>query len=499
MSPTLFVASLVSCSVPSSSVSSSSHSSSSSRGASPQCGSSDGDVPHPPATPQPTQQSAAALPTKEVAKSSTHSHANGCTPSTTERCAPDTPSSGALVAEYSDSHTPPPPNTSSRPLSTATSRTSPSSLRNPKPPPTPPLPLASLTTELDESSTRIHQATVTAPPAPQSAPEQTTQQATAVQDLPPTGGPRAPSRPPLSALPPTAAPVAMKLDPPPVSHQPVAAASPVAAAAEPPAARPETTTCACPRGCVRVVDIPYHGRPYCSFCAEVSSGGPCRCPEALDHDSQCCPAPEDPGPASEVCARKDPALERRTGLLGGSDPDPLYSNGKRYRGGRPYLEPLSASDQKRRDDNYLEAEDRSECYVCTEPLHPHETGKCGHQRHADILLDCCICNIYDGPESVKPDLDDDDIRRKRPDRQRGMLRAYRELSSRMKPVSGHSAHGDISAGTSEGQSCHEGATCSHSLPVFPMPKRPASVASFRRPPTPRRTPSAPLPLSLPAQ
>ena len=226
MSPTLFVASLVSCSLPSSSVSSSSHSSSSSRGASPQCGSSDGDVPHPPVTPQPTQQSAAALPTKEVAKSSTHSHANGCTPSTTERCAPDTPSSGALVAEYSDSHTPPPPNTSSRPLSTATSRTSPSSLRNPKPPPTPPLPLASLTTELDESPTHIHQATVTAPPALQSAPEQTTQQATAVQDLPPTGGPRAPSRPPLSALPPTAAPVAMKLDPPPVSHQPVAAASP---------------------------------------------------------------------------------------------------------------------------------------------------------------------------------------------------------------------------------------------------------------------------------
>ena len=225
------------------------------------------------------------------------------------------------------------------------------------------------------------------------------------------------------------------------------------------------------------------------------SEGPCRCTETFDHDSPCCLAPDDPGPASAVSSRKDPAPERRTGLLGGSDPDPLYSNGKRYRGGRPYLEPLSASDQKRRDDNYLEAEDRSECYVCTEPLHPHETGKCGHQRHADILLDCCICNIYDGPESVKPDLDDDDVRRKRPDRQRGMLRAYRELSSGRTPASSHLSQGGISAETSGGQSCHEGATCSHPVPAFPMPKRPASVASVSARLT--ATPPAAGPLATP--
>ena len=163
-----------------------------------------------------------------------------------------------------------------------------------------------------------------------------------------------------------------------------------------------------------------------------------------------CPVRCDPGPEAAVGSHQDPSPERRTGLLGGSDPDPLYSNGKRYRGGHPYLEPLSASDQRRRDDNYLEAEDRSECYVCMEPLDPHETGKCGHRRHADILLDCCICNDHDGPDTMKPDLDDDDVRRKRPDRQRGMLRAYRELSSKNTPTSSHISQGSISAPTSVG-------------------------------------------------
>jgi hypothetical protein len=64
-----------------------------------------------------------------------------------------------------------------------------------------------------------------------------------------------------------------------------------------------------------------------------------------------------------VLSPKPPA-ERRTGLLGGSGADPLYSNGKRYRGGAPYTGPLSAQDQRRLDDNYLEADDRAECWIC---------------------------------------------------------------------------------------------------------------------------------------
>ena len=104
--------------------------------------------------------------------------------------------------------------------------------------------------------------------------------------------------------------------------------------------------------------------------------------------------------------------ERCTGLLGGSDSDPLYSNGRPYRGGRPYLGPLSAHDQQRLDDNYLEADDRSECYVCMEPLHPHELVPCEHRRHANILLDCCMCNAHRGPEA-EHDIDDDDVKRRR--------------------------------------------------------------------------------------
>ena len=136
----------------------------------------------------------------------------------------------------------------------------------------------------------------------------------------------------------------------------------------------------------------------------------------------------------EAAPFPEPPAERRTGLLGGSDAHPLYSNGKPYRGGAPYTEPLSARDQRRLDDNYLESNDRSECWICLEPLHPHQLAECGHIRHANILLDCCVCNAHQGPEA-EHDLDDDDVRRKRPDRQRGMLKAYRDLSSSSSPPS----------------------------------------------------------------
>ena len=63
-----------------------------------------------------------------------------------------------------------------------------------------------------------------------------------------------------------------------------------------------------------------------------------------------------------------------------------------------------------------------------EPLHPDQLAPCGHRRHANILLDCCMCNAHQGPET-EHDIDDDNVKRKRPDRQRSMLKAYRELSA----------------------------------------------------------------------
>ena len=62
----------------------------------------------------------------------------------------------------------------------------------------------------------------------------------------------------------------------------------------------------------------------------------------------------------------------------------------------------------------------TECYVCMEPLHPDQLAPCGHRRHANILLDCCMCNAHQGPEA-EHDIDDDNVKRKRPDRQRSML------------------------------------------------------------------------------
>ena len=124
--------------------------------------------------------------------------------------------------------------------------------------------------------------------------------------------------------------------------------------------------------------------------------------------------------------------ERRTGLRGGSG---LYS------GGKPYREPLNASDQKRHDDNYLLPDDGSECMVCLEPLHPFELALCGHPRHSNILLDCCLCNNYLGPDDPH-DLAGPQVRGKRndilPETPR-LLTQYRRLSSNTPSTSsGHS-------------------------------------------------------------
>ena len=132
-------------------------------------------------------------------------------------------------------------------------------------------------------------------------------------------------------------------------------------------------------------------------------------------DTSWIPSPP-PSPVSS-----EPPAERRVGLLGGSDP--LYSNGRPYRGGV-----LSAQERRRLDDNYLEADDRSECWICLEPLHAHQLASCGHRRHANILLECCMCNAHLGPDE-EHDLIDDDVQRKRPDRQRGLLKTYRDLGS----------------------------------------------------------------------
>ena len=175
---------------------------------------------------------------------------------------------------------------------------------------------------------------------------------------------------------------------------------------------------------------PHRSGMLCANCVPTQGDSKCGCLcgecEKHDYNTEASPASPRHTPRSSQHKRSTP--ERRTGLLGGSDADPLYSNGRRYRGGRPYLEPLSAHDQQRLDDNYLEADDRAECYICMEPLHPNQQAPCGHRRHANILLDCCMCNAHRGPEAHH-DVDDDNVKRKRPDRQRNMLRAYRELSA----------------------------------------------------------------------
>ena len=234
---------------------------------------------------------------------------------------------------------------------------------------------------------------------------------------------------------------------------------------------PKTYKCECPNGCSRMMDTEWAGEfgPYCDSCTGVDRD--CQCAQFDDHIFPCCqppvqdvvaslasppasllmdasPEPQcmacDPEafvaavPAADTSPKHSPG-ERRTGLLGGSDPDPLYSNGKRYRGGRPYTGPLSAQDQQRLDDNYLECPDRSECWVCIEPLHPDQLNPCGHRRHANILLDCCMCNDHDGPEAKKPDIDDDDVKRRRPDRQGNLLKLYNNLSSISSKSPGQSA------------------------------------------------------------
>ena len=141
-------------------------------------------------------------------------------------------------------------------------------------------------------------------------------------------------------------------------------------------------------------------------------------------DTAWIPSPP-PSPVSPEPPKRLPT-ERRVGLLGGSGP--LYSNGRPYRGGTPNLGPLSTRERRRLDDNYLEADDRSECWICLEPLHAHQLALCGHRRHANILLDCCMCNAHPGPDG-EHDLDDDEVQRRRPDRQRGLLKVYRDLES----------------------------------------------------------------------
>ena len=170
------------------------------------------------------------------------------------------------------------------------------------------------------------------------------------------------------------------------------------------------------------------------LCAQCIPPCGCLCSGCGRHDYTS-DVVSDPGHSTQAppAGRSSPpGSERRVGLLGGSDP--LYSNGKPYRGGVPRLGPLSAHDQRKLDDNYLEADDRSECWVCLEPLHAHQLALCGHRRHANILLDCCMCNAHPGPEG-EHDLDDDDVRRRRPARQRDLFKVYRDLGSDLRKTS----------------------------------------------------------------
>ena len=190
---------------------------------------------------------------------------------------------------------------------------------------------------------------------------------------------------------------------------------------------------------------PYRSGMHCANCSPTLVAGHCGCLcGACDtHDYN-----TDSNLVGQAAVRPRQGIcgepggrERRVGLLGGSDP--LYSNGRPYHGGVPPLRPLSAHDQRRLDDNYVEADDRSECWVCLEPLHAHQLALCGHRRHANILLDCCMCNAHPGPEG-EHDLDDDDVRRRRPDRQRGLFRVYRDLGSNLRKTSaGHSGRRQV--------------------------------------------------------
>ena len=78
-------------------------------------------------------------------------------------------------------------------------------------------------------------------------------------------------------------------------------------------------------------------------------------------------------------------------------------------------------------DGYLDSDVASdECEICLEPYHPKEVLACGHRRHADPLLDCCLCNCYD-PGSEAPNPESVEAREERPRRQRRLWRAHEQL------------------------------------------------------------------------
>ena len=83
-----------------------------------------------------------------------------------------------------------------------------------------------------------------------------------------------------------------------------------------------------------------------------------------------------------------------------------------------------ARDAHRKSRYYLE-DLGNECPVCLEPLHPWAVGGCGHPRHANVLLDCCRCNSYKGPDDHQ--LDGPQVRRRCDAVQGRLLRPAKRL------------------------------------------------------------------------
>ena len=115
--------------------------------------------------------------------------------------------------------------------------------------------------------------------------------------------------------------------------------------------------------------------------------------------------------------------ERRTGLLGGA----------------PNTE---GRDKKRKDAGYQEHSE-DECPICLEPLHATRFSGCGHRCHADITLDCCLCNTFKGPDDAH-DLDAPKIQARRAGVQASLLRNSKALEdswSAVRPAGQSTKHG----------------------------------------------------------